>query len=196
MVAGCGDGWEWLRAGEWGQARAAFETALANGETSAVLDGLARSRWWLGDVPGAIDAWERAYAAYRREGDDAAAARVGLLLAKEHGQTLGNHAVANGWLARSRSLVDALPPSPVQGWVSLAESEVETDPARAHELAAHGLDAGRRFRDPDLELAALGRVGLAEIWLGRVEEGMTRLGVARSQGPVELGCCGLAWVRG
>jgi DNA-binding NarL/FixJ family response regulator len=32
----------------------------------------------------------------------------------------------------------------------------------------------RRAGDPDLELAALGRVGLAEIALGRIEEGMTR----------------------
>ena len=32
----------------------------------------------------------------------------------------------------------------------------------------------RRTRDPDLELAALGRAGLAEIALGRIEEGMTR----------------------
>jgi len=139
-----------------------------------MLDGLARSRWWLADVPGAIDAWEPAYAGYRQRGDDAAAARVALLLSKEHGQTLGNHGAANGWLARARDLVSGLRPSSVQGWVKLAESEVEMDPAGSFDLAAEALEAARRFRDIDLELAALGRVGLAEIWLGRVEEGMTR----------------------
>ncbi len=168
------DGWESLRTGQWGQAKAAFEAALAERETAATLDGLARSRWWLSDVAGAIEAWDRAYAAYRREGDDADAARVTLFLSKEHRDTLGNHAVANGWLARARDLLGPLPPSAVYGWLKLAESEAETDPARSHDLASQALEAGRRFRDPDLELAALGRVGLAEIWLGRVEEGMTR----------------------
>ena len=36
------------------------------------------------------------------------------------------------------------------------------------------LSVGRRTRDPDLELAALGRAGLALIALGRLEEGMAR----------------------
>jgi DNA-binding NarL/FixJ family response regulator len=158
--------------GEWAPAKMAFEAELNRDETPSALDGLARSRWWLGDVLGSIDAWERAYAGYRREGDDGAAARVALFLYKEHGHTLGSHTVANGWLARARDLAN-IPPSAVQGWVKLAESETETDPAKSFDLASHALEVGRRFRDPDLELAALGRVGLAEIWLGRVEEGMT-----------------------
>ena len=62
--------WESLHAGQWDQAKVAFEGSLADSETAAALDGLARSRWWLADVPGAIDAWERAFAAYRREDDD------------------------------------------------------------------------------------------------------------------------------
>ena len=167
------DGWGALRVGRWDQAKVAFEAELNSGETSAALDGLARSRWWLGDVLGAIDAWERAYAEYRRDGDDAAAARVALFLSKEHGHTFGSHAVANGWLARARGLASAPPHSAVQGWLSLAESEAEMEPAGSLDLASSALEVGRRFRDPDLELAALGRVGLAEIWLGRVEEGMT-----------------------
>jgi DNA-binding NarL/FixJ family response regulator len=160
--------------GEWAEAKIAFEAELNGEETPSALDGLARSRWWLGDVLEAIDAWERAYARYRHDGDDVAAARVALLLYKEHGHTLGSHAVANGWLARARGLADIPPPSAVQGWLRLAESETETDPAKSFDLASKGLEVGRRFRDPDLELAALGRVGLAEIWLGRVEGGMTR----------------------
>ena len=48
------------------------------------------------------------------------------------------------------------------------------DPAASFELAAEALTYGRQLRDPDLELAALARTGLAEIWLGRVEEGMSR----------------------
>ena len=83
-----------------------------------------------------------------------------------------NHAEANGWLARARDLAPEA--SAAAGWVRLSESEAESDPARVLELALEALDAGRRLRDPDLELGALGRVGLAEIWLGRIDEGMTR----------------------
>lgn len=168
------DGWEGLRAGRWDQAKELFEAELGNGESPTALDGLARSRWWLADVPGAIDAWGRAYAAYRREGADDAAARVALFLYKEHGHTLGSYAVANGWLARARDLLSGLPLSASHGWLKLAESEIEMGPVASHDLATQALEVARRLRDPDLELATLGRVALAEIWLGRVEEGMTR----------------------
>ena len=167
-------GWEALNAGDWSAALAAFERDLAGDETARSLDGLARSRWWLSDVPGAIDAWERAFAEYRREGDDAAAAQVALFLSKEHGTTLGNPAVANGWLARARTLTARLEPSPVHGWLSLAESEAEADPSGSLELASKALEIGRELRDADLELTAMGRVGLAEVWLGRVEQGLGR----------------------
>ena len=168
------EGWGALKAGAWQDAKAAFEGPAADGDSPAAFDGLGQARWWLSDVAGAIDAWERAYAQYRHHGADAAATRVALFLWTEHGRTLGNHAVAEGWLARARTLVVALPPSAVHGWVKLAESEAEMDPAASFELAAEALTYGRQLRDPDLELAALARTGLAEIWLGRVDEGMSR----------------------
>ncbi len=61
-------GWTALRAAEWKQARAAFEAELASAETAAGLDGLAQARWWLSDVAGAVEAWQRAYTAFRRNG--------------------------------------------------------------------------------------------------------------------------------
>ena len=45
-------GWDALRAADWAAARAVFESELANKETAASLDGLARARWWLSDIPG------------------------------------------------------------------------------------------------------------------------------------------------
>ncbi len=165
------EGWAALDGGRWEDARSLFESDP--GSPSA-LDGMARAWWWLSDVPAAVAAWERAYAGYRERGDDESAVRVGLFLWREHGRTLGNDAEANGWLARSKGLAAGLPDSPAGGWVRLAESEDESDPARVLELAEDALATGRRLRDPDLELAALGRVGLAEIWLGRIDEGMTR----------------------
>ena len=167
-------GWAALLTGEWATAKAAFEAGIEEAETPALVDGLARSRWWLADVDGAVQAWEASYAGYRRAGEDPAAARVALFLWKEYGATLGDHAVAGGWLARARDLLDGMSPSSAHGWLWLAESETGDDEESAFDFASRALDAGRRLRDPDLELASMGRVGLAEIRLGRVEEGMVR----------------------
>jgi tetratricopeptide (TPR) repeat protein len=167
-------GWDALRAADWAAARAVFESELANKETAASLDGLARARWWLSDIPGAVEAWERAYTAYRRAGRDEPAAHVALLLSREHAEGLGNDALANGWLARARDVLDGQPDSIEWGWVALVESERAVDPAPALEHAEQALAVARRSREPDLELAALGRAGLAEIALGRIEAGVTR----------------------
>jgi DNA-binding CsgD family transcriptional regulator len=167
-------GWDALREAEWELARASFEAEVARNETSESLDGLAQARWWLSDISGAIEAWDRAYAAYRRAGLDEPAAHVAVLLSREHGEALGNQALANGWLARAKDLLAAHPDSLQWGWVDLVESERAVDPAPSLAYAERALAVARRSRDADLELAALGRAGLAEIALGRIEEGMTR----------------------
>ena len=168
------DGWDALRSADWPAARAAFESELADTETAAALDGLARARWWLSDIPGAIEAWGRAYTAYREAGLDEPAGHVAILLSREHAEGLGNDALANGWLARARDLLGGQPDSIEWGWVALVESERAVDPTPALEHAERALAVARSARDPDLELAALGRAGLAEIALGRIQEGMTR----------------------
>ena len=167
-------GWTALRAADWAAAQDAFAGEVATGGGADALDGLARSHWWRSAIPEAVAAWERAYVAYREAGRDTEASRVALWLSKEHGLTLRNHAVARGWLARARRLLEPLPPGPERGWLRMAEAELEGDPHAALDLAGAALELGRRTRDPDLELAALGRVGLAEIWLGRVDEGVSR----------------------
>ena len=116
-------GWDALRAAEWKEARAAFESELAAVETASVLDGLARARWWMSDISGAVEAWERAYTACRRDGQDEAAAHLAVLLAREHAEGLGNDALANGWLARAKAVLADYPDSVEWGWVALVESE-------------------------------------------------------------------------
>lgn len=168
-------GWGALRNAEWDRARTAFEATLADGDPSAeARDGLARARWWLSDIPGAIESWEGAYALFRRSASDERAAHVAVLLSREHAEALGNQAQANGWLARAKALLEGSPDSIEWGWVALVESERAVDPALALAHAERALGVARLTRDPDLELAALGRAGLAEIALGRIEEGMTR----------------------
>ena len=141
---------------------------------ASAFDGLAQARWWLSDISGAIEAWERAYSSYRRDGDDERAAHVALLLAREHAQGLANDALSNGWLTRAKGLLEDAPTSIEWGWVAFVESERSMEPSSARAHAERALALARQARDPDLELAALGRAGLAEIALGRFEEGMTR----------------------
>jgi hypothetical protein len=133
-------GWGALRAANWEGARAAFEAELADRETAAALDGLARARWWLSDIPGAVEAWERAYTGYRRAGLDEPAAHVAILLSREHAEGLGNDALANGWLARARDLLGGHPDSIQWGWVALVESERAVDPTAALEHAERALE--------------------------------------------------------
>ncbi len=167
-------GWDALSAADWSQARAAFEAELTTGESASAWDGLAQARWWLSDVSGAVEAWERAYTARRRAGQDEPAAHVAILLSREHAEGLGNDALANGWLERARHLLAEYPDSVEWGWVALVESERAVDPTHALGHAERAVDIARRNRDANLELAALGRAGLAEIALGQIEEGMTR----------------------
>jgi DNA-binding CsgD family transcriptional regulator len=153
-------------------ALARFEAELDEHQAPEAFDGVARARWWTGDVNGAIEAWEQAHAAYREAGNPAAAARTALFLSQEYAQAVGNEAAASGWLARAERLAREAAPSPARGWLLLARAARASDPraALAHSLEA--LETARPFRDPDLELASLGRAALARIQLGDVEEGM------------------------
>src|SRR6266702_2271973 len=124
------------------------------------------------DAPGAVEAWERAYAAYRREGDPAAAGRMALWVSTEYAEALGNDAAARGWLARAERLAAEAAPSPVEGWLLLVRAERSVGPADALALAEQAMAVAAREADPDLELAALAHVGLARIRLGDVDAGM------------------------
>jgi hypothetical protein len=61
-----GRGFEALAAGSWITAKETFEAVLATGEVAEANLGLARALFWLGDMPGTITNYERAYAAFRR----------------------------------------------------------------------------------------------------------------------------------
>ena len=112
---------------------------------------------------GAIDAWERAYAAYRRDGDDGAAARVALFLRTEHGETLGNHVVANGWLARF----------PMWDWIGGRTSELSAVgllPAALQGLDIQGMLNGAKAMDAVTRSTLVAGRGL----VGNADQGRRR----------------------
>jgi DNA-binding NarL/FixJ family response regulator len=167
-------GGEALRSARWVEAREAFQTALSARVTPEALDGLGKALWWLGETDDALATRARAHAAYRRAGRVDEAARTALWLSLEHGAGSGRDALARGWLRRAERLLED-GDSPVTGWVLLARSGLQTDPAKMAGLADDALAAGRSAGDAELEIRALARSGLALVLSGRVDDGMARL---------------------
>src|SRR5258707_804466 len=107
-----------LRIGDGARARHVLE-AIADPATGDVLECLARAAYLELDFRLAIDDWDRAYAAYRAEGDQLGSIRVARTLAYMHGSVVGDAAVMGGWLARAQTLLAGAGESSEGGWVSL-----------------------------------------------------------------------------
>lgn len=168
-------GYEALAAGDWEAARAAFAAAADATDSPEALDGLGRALWWLREGREAVVCRERAYAGFRRDGELARAARIALWLAREHAVVFGNDVVAGAWLARAERLLRDVAPGSEHGWLALARSERVRDPHDSERLAAEALAVAESAADLDLELRALAQLGLTEVSLGRVDEGLARL---------------------
>lgn len=164
-----------LAAGEWEQARAGFERALADEPKPGAEEGLARALWWLRDPEQGIAHMERAYAGFREAGNVSRAARAALWLAREYQAVRGNTAASNGWVARAEGLLRDAAPASEHGWLALTRAE------RAGDLGEMGRQAEEAHRiavatgDRDLEAAALARRGYAELAAGGVASGTDRL---------------------
>ena len=172
-------GHEALRRGEWEQARAHFEAALADGETADAIEALAMAAWWLDDGQVVIESREHAYRLFREQGDNLAAARMATWLTWDYLAFRGEAAVANGWLQRAHRMIDGLDPAPEHGWLAIREAEIayllENDLVAARRLAHQALDIGRAIGDADVELSALALEGMALTSDGSVAEGIRML---------------------
>jgi DNA-binding NarL/FixJ family response regulator len=161
-----------LARGSWERGRDSFEAALAIERSPEGFDGLARALWWLDRPADAIEARVQAYALFRRVGDRPRAVSIALWLVHEYSAVQGNEPTAEGWLARAEHLLADQADVPERGYLELAKAERCLDPAVAVDCAEAALALARRLGDPDLELAALSRIGLAQITLGQVDEGL------------------------
>jgi DNA-binding CsgD family transcriptional regulator len=164
-----------LAAGDWAGARAAFEAALRDADVPAARDGLARALWWINGPGPAIAERTHAYSGYRRGGDERSAAHVALWIAHEYEAGLGNPTAAGGWLTRAAGLLERLPEDADHARLELVRGERAGDPLQAGRHAKAALAIARRLGDADLEITALGRLGLAEVRVGAVESGMLRI---------------------
>jgi len=171
---------EALRTGAWIQARARFEAAVAAAPSGEAYEGLGWAGWWLSDEELTLGSRERAYRAFRAEGDAAGAGRVAAWLASDHLEFRGDDAVARGWLERAHRLLDEVAPEGEEhGWLVLHEGSyamnVDGDLDRAAALAVRAADLGRALGSPDLEAVGLALEGITLVRRGRVEAGMRLL---------------------
>jgi hypothetical protein len=72
-------------------------------------------------------------------------------------------------------LLEELPEEADHARLELVRCERTGDPLQAGRHAKAALEIARRLGDADLEITALGRLGLAEVRVGAVESGMARV---------------------
>jgi DNA-binding CsgD family transcriptional regulator/tetratricopeptide (TPR) repeat protein len=169
------EAWLALGRGDWERARVLFEQVSAADPAPETFDGLGRSLWWLKDVRGSIEARTRAYSAFKESGRFGEAGRVAVWIARELRTLFRNDAAANGWLARAETLAATSPESTLGGWIRLARAESMPKPADARDLCVAALEMARSSGDGDLEVLSLARLGLIEVAVGEVDEGVTNL---------------------
>ncbi len=171
-------GYAALARGGWDDARAHFDAALVTSETAEALEGLSWAAWWQSDAEVTFDARERAYRAYRERGDVRGAARMATWLGTDHVDFRGEMAVALGWLARARRLLEGLEHGAEHGWLWIHEAEkalLVNDTGRARELAVDAALLGRDLALVGLEMTALATEGLTLVTEGQIDAGIGRL---------------------
>jgi DNA-binding NarL/FixJ family response regulator len=168
-----------LARGEWREAKASFERALAEDESPEALEGAAYASRWLGEVGAAFRLSTRAYRLYRQRDDRTGSARAAIRLALAELYFRNEPAVARGWLERAERLLDGLGPTPEAGWLELARGhlalQVDRDAERALAHDERARELGRATGAADVELYGAALAGLALVSLGRVDDGMRLL---------------------
>jgi DNA-binding CsgD family transcriptional regulator len=169
------EGWQALAAADWPTAQTSFERALEQAETAEALDGLSQSLHFQREYDTATEMKERAFAAYREEGNRVKAADTARWLGFLHGTFHGNYAVAGGWMARAGSMLEGVDECAAHGWLTLDRSVFSSNASEREQCAVSALAIARRFGDTDLEFEALALLGESQVASGRVAEGMKLL---------------------
>lgn len=164
--------------GRWQEARDGFESVLVVEESGAALFGLAIACWWLREPADAIGLEERAFAAFRRQGEHEGAVNAAIYLCLGHNMTFANTSAARGWLERATRIVEEQDLTHLTGWMLLCRAVTEQDDddvIAAEKLAREALLAAAEFDDLDLEVCARSELGSALVAQGRLAEGTAHL---------------------
>ena len=166
-----------LERGDIAAGRVVFEAAVAEQPCADALAGLAEALFLERDYADCRGMFERAYAAYRDEGNPLGAYRAARMVARFCGGIDGDWARYSGWMARARTVLEQA------GGESAERGRLELITATAPGLAdaereAHfrqALAIGRKIGDAELEFQAMAFLGGHLVFTDRVDEGMPLL---------------------
>ncbi len=141
--------------------------------SAADLERFGESARWSRHFPEMLDAFERAAEAYQRAGDRRSAARVAVKLTLEQ-YARNSDALAAGWLARARRLLEDEPACRERGLMLMCMAQgmfLGGNDEAALRLSEEIIDLGHQLDDRDIE--ALGRLvlGHSRLAIGEVSEG-------------------------
>jgi class 3 adenylate cyclase len=162
----------------WAKAYEILTEADRDGSlTGQGLELLAWAAYWTAHPDETVEAIERAYGAYLKEGNRAAAAMMAFRVAEQHGMRMALPQ-AQGWAARAEHLAEEDPEWPVHGWLEwmrglMAWFQSDFEGAIAH--YDESLRFASRTGDRNLHGMSLHDKGHALCLLGRVAEGMALL---------------------
>lgn len=161
--------------------REAYET-LSEADRGKLLsaDGirmLAEAAWWSGEPDVVIDALERTYGAYLKEGDRSAAAMAAFELARQNAMRMARPE-AGGWFAQAERLATEVPESPVHGYLAwmrgfMAAMQGDLDAAATHNSEA--LEIATGTNDRNLQTMSLYDKGWILCSQGKPAEGMAMM---------------------
>jgi class 3 adenylate cyclase len=162
----------------WGEAFQLLSEADAKGRLAPEeLELLAQAAWWVGRLPVAIEARERAYGALAKAGRREEAAVAAILLGNDNLLRLAIP-VATAWLQRAERLLEGMDEGLAHGWLAATRAFQGNLTGKldwALEQASLAVDIAARVRDRDLEAQALSAKGATLVALGRVAEGLAML---------------------
>jgi class 3 adenylate cyclase len=175
-------------------------TLLSEGDRTGTLTPeelglLADAAWWVGKLPAAIDARERAYAAATKTGQPEIAVEAAIELGRLN-LLRNSNTVATAWLQRAERLLEGRDENVGHGWLAVTRSfqaAMTGHPDDGVSQAMRGEAIGRRFGDRDLEMLAMSTRGYNLLARGDVAEAMPLLDeatVAATAGELQPGVAG------
>jgi len=185
--------------GDWQAAFDLLMKADAGGFAGpAELPLLGEVAYAAGHLDVAIEAYERAYAACMRTGDQVAAAAAAVRVAMHLLFDTTLMAPVRGWLARAEQLLDERDENPAQAWLAAVrayERMLTGDLTGARPWARRAIEVGARC---DPAACAVGRVAEARLLIldGDVREGLALLddvGVATVSGDLDALSTGVVY---
>ena len=139
------------------------------------LEDFALSAWWTGQPDRCIDIRERAYSAYRGDGDDTSAGKLALQIAEDHFHK-GSGTLGQSWLKKAIDLLGTDGDTIEAAWLLRAMSvvafEADNDLERARELSEKAYERAVDLGDPNLQALTLHDRGRVMVAGGDVEGGM------------------------